>query len=551
MKLTKILSIILLAGVLLAACAPGARPDPGAEQTPQDAASPTAPAGPTLTPWDKGISQPPSAEEAQQALADALGISLDAITLVEVEEVEWPNACLGLPEPGEMCAEVLTPGFRLVFEAGGERYEAHTNRDGSQVRFAGGLQGSGPGETPAGDQDIPAVAAAIDALVNQSGFSRERVRVVEASPEEWPDGCLGAGGPAESCLQVITPGYLVILEVDGTRYEVRTNRDGSLVRIVTTDGQGGLPGGGTGELPALDPTAIANLARNLLAHQLGIPADEINLVIQEAVDWPDACLGAPAPGQVCAQVITPGYRFVFEAQGVHYAFHTDQAGGKIVPAVPPLPETAGTVIMWRWDDGTTCWQAEVGAPGVAAGNCGEPAQSAALSSERLQELAYLYASFSSFEAETPAGTVQFNGQGSARPAEAEMRSVAEWVNIVVQETAGGDVPTEPAIEWSREGGIAGFCDEMAVSRGGWAQPATCRGGRQANLLPRRLSAEELEQLYAWTDRLESFEYEQSDGAVADSMTIRLVFRGSGDAAASESERAEIARFAESLLSAAR
>lgn len=76
---------------------------------------------------------------AQQALADALGLDLSAITVVSVTSIEWPDACLGLALPGVACAEVITPGYLIALEANGQQYEYHTNGDGSVVQ-PGNLQ---------------------------------------------------------------------------------------------------------------------------------------------------------------------------------------------------------------------------------------------------------------------------------------------------------------------------------------------------------------------------------------------------------------------------
>ena len=59
----------------------------------------------------------------------------------------------------------------------------------------------------------------------------DQIRIIEVSAQEWSDSCLGLGGPAESCAQMITPGYSVTVEVAGTRYNVRTNQNGSSVRV--------------------------------------------------------------------------------------------------------------------------------------------------------------------------------------------------------------------------------------------------------------------------------------------------------------------------------
>lgn len=39
--------------------------------------------------------------------------------LRNVEPAEWPDACLGLAETGEICATVITPGYRVTVEVNG------------------------------------------------------------------------------------------------------------------------------------------------------------------------------------------------------------------------------------------------------------------------------------------------------------------------------------------------------------------------------------------------------------------------------------------------
>ncbi len=63
-------------------------------------------------------------EPAVQALAEA---GRDA-RVVAVTAVDWPDACLGVRTPGSVCAQVVTPGYRIIIEAGGKRIEYHTDR---------------------------------------------------------------------------------------------------------------------------------------------------------------------------------------------------------------------------------------------------------------------------------------------------------------------------------------------------------------------------------------------------------------------------------------
>src|SRR5688572_10655920 len=76
------------------------------------------------------------------------------------------------------------------------------------------------------------------------------------------------------------------------------------------------------------PEAVAR-ARDFLAAELNIAAEEVIVVSFEFVEWPDSCLGAAAPDEMCAQVITPGYRVMLQAGGSQYELHTDETGTSI------------------------------------------------------------------------------------------------------------------------------------------------------------------------------------------------------------------------------
>ncbi|MBI3942334.1 MAG: hypothetical protein HY326_04920 [Chloroflexi bacterium] len=62
---------------------------------------------------------------------------------------------------------------------------------------------------------------------------------------------------------------------------------------------------------------------NLVAHLQAQPADVAVESIQ-AVEWRDASLGLPKPGEMYAQVLTPGYRVTLSHEGRLYTYHTDQ-----------------------------------------------------------------------------------------------------------------------------------------------------------------------------------------------------------------------------------
>ena len=82
--------------------------------------------------WLFGSDGSPEAR-ARELLNEELGSPPRAPFLIAYEAVDWNNASLGCPKPDVMYAQVVTPGFRLVFDHEGTRYEYHTDVDASNV----------------------------------------------------------------------------------------------------------------------------------------------------------------------------------------------------------------------------------------------------------------------------------------------------------------------------------------------------------------------------------------------------------------------------------
>lgn len=76
----------------------------------------------------------PIVKMAQQDLVGRLGVDRKIIELVSVEDVIWPDTCLGLPAP-ELCARTVTPGFKIIFNVAEQKYQYHTDRHGGMFRF--------------------------------------------------------------------------------------------------------------------------------------------------------------------------------------------------------------------------------------------------------------------------------------------------------------------------------------------------------------------------------------------------------------------------------
>lgn len=88
---------------------------------------------------------------------------------------------------------------------------------------------------------------------------------------------------------------------------------------------GGLSGA---NVPAEASAVVARAVADA-AERSGVPAGDVRIVRVEPRQWPDSGLGCPRAGMGYAQVITPGYLVVLEADGRSLEYHTDRARAEL------------------------------------------------------------------------------------------------------------------------------------------------------------------------------------------------------------------------------
>jgi hypothetical protein len=172
------------------------------------------------------------------------------------------------------------------------------------LRPAAAAAGSAP---PAGTDVI---TASVQALADQLKIKPADIKVTSVEDVMWPNSCLGNALPNQKCLDVITPGYKIILSANGQTYEYHADQTGRKMQLA-------------------QPAAVQQ-AIQALAQELKLDAAQIALTSYEAVNWRDGCLEVRRPNQACTDVITPGYRVILAAGGKSYEYHTDQTGRTVI-----------------------------------------------------------------------------------------------------------------------------------------------------------------------------------------------------------------------------
>ena len=81
-------------------------------------------------------------------------------------------------------------------------------------------------------------------------------------------------------------------------------------------------------------------AKDDLSARLSVDLATIAVLRADAVNWSDGSLGCPQPDMNYAQVITPGYLIVLEANGVSFEYHASR-GTEVVYCKNPMPPSSG------------------------------------------------------------------------------------------------------------------------------------------------------------------------------------------------------------------
>ena len=192
---------------------------------------------------------------------------------------------------------------------------------------------SSAGAQAAAEQARAAAARELKAGANE-------FTVVTIEPAQWSDSSLGCRKPNAMYQQVVSNGYVVVLERQGKRHQV--NVAGS--RAVLCDVAARLTGTVRQPLPARGLDRVASLARQDLANRLHMDVEQIRIASMEPRRWTDDDMncrsgkGEPVTGAPAQEAGSPsaiGYRLALNASGRTFFYHTDL---RSVRACPPIED---------------------------------------------------------------------------------------------------------------------------------------------------------------------------------------------------------------------
>ncbi len=280
------------------------------------------------------------------------------------------------------------------------------------------------------------------------------------------------------------------------------------------------PTTGSGEM-----TPAQTAALTLLSSTLNLPASQMSLVSTEAVIWSDGCLGVHRPDVMCTQALVEGFKIVFEADGKEYEVHTNQTGSAAVIASGLDVNSLMEVILVK----------------QLAENLGLDERRISVASNEPAEfsdacLGVMMQDVMCAEVITPGRIIVLESDGVRY----EYR---------VSDDGRRVQPATLALTWSRDGGIAGFCDRLTVFLSGEVYGNSCKSQPDGTMgiLSSLLSITEMNQFHSWMNEYGTVSLDASDPAgVSDRMTLTLNLYGGGSAKPLKDAEPELFAWAQEL-----
>jgi uncharacterized protein YcnI len=254
------------------------------------------------------------ADAVLRAASEQLGVPRSQLKIVKAQQQTWPDRCLGLPSPVELCASALTPGWQVVVESKQQRLVYHSDRTGSQVRL-------NKRESNISEVNLPqTVSDAVLRVASQrTGLRTSELRIIK-SEQITTDGCLSLPRPGEACTRIALQAWEVTVDAGKQRLVYRSNQNASQIRLNEA---------ASSISDTNLPQSIGNAVLRFAAKDLGVSASQLRITKAEQQTWRDSCLGLPRPTERCMGTPTPGWRVAVESQQKVQVYRTDNTGERI------------------------------------------------------------------------------------------------------------------------------------------------------------------------------------------------------------------------------
>ena len=158
-------------------------------------------------------------------------------------------------------------------------------------------------------------------LVSRLNVSPSDLQIVEATPQTWPDQCLGLAQPNQRCRGGEIRGWQVQVASSQQMWIYRSDRTGRRLALEPLPGNADFAKG----------DFSAEVSQQLLktaAQQVQQPANQLQVLEVQPAVW-NGCLGIFEPDQACTAIAIAGFRTVISNGQTSWVYHLSEDGTQI------------------------------------------------------------------------------------------------------------------------------------------------------------------------------------------------------------------------------
>ncbi|MBW4512304.1 MAG: hypothetical protein KME64_38295 [Scytonematopsis contorta HA4267-MV1] len=255
------------------------------------------------------------ANAVQRDVARREQIPIGRVRIVQYSQQTWRNGCLGAAKLGELCTQMLVPGWRVVASGGNRNWVYHTNLNGNLLRLAN----SEPDNNQPGNIPVPINVrnAVLRDAADRLGADVSSRSIVQAERRNWGNSCLELPSQNTVCGEVLVRGWRLVLRVENQILVYHTNNNGSLVRLNERESEIT-----NNKLPRNVRDAVLRVA----SQQLNQGVSPQNIIQVERRSWRNSCLDLGRPNESCAFVVTRGWKVVVGVPNQTLVYHANDTG---------------------------------------------------------------------------------------------------------------------------------------------------------------------------------------------------------------------------------
>ncbi|MGB3533447.1 MAG: hypothetical protein WBA13_08005 [Microcoleaceae cyanobacterium] len=162
------------------------------------------------------------------------------------------------------------------------------------------------------------VAAIRQNLSGQLETPPKQLNIMQATPRNWPDTCLGLAASGEFCGQQVISGWRVVVTAEDKTWIYRSDATGKLLRLESQKPTS----------QAISPVVVDAVFQQA-TEESGQPQSAFQIIDVRPNIWPDSCLGLAQPDDVCTQVLVPGWQITLSSGRTQQVYRTNQGGSQV------------------------------------------------------------------------------------------------------------------------------------------------------------------------------------------------------------------------------